>query len=285
MSPSPTAATRVACIIGWPAARSLSPVIHNAAFAAAGLDWVYVAFGVAPDGLAPAVAGIRALGIAGANVTMPHKQAVLSLLDDVSPEAARIGAVNTIVNDDGRLTGYNTDGAGFMNFLTLDAGVDPSGAGVLLLGAGGAARALAFALAEAGARVTVAARNQDAAARVAAAAGGTAAAWDERADAARAATVIVNATPVGSDGAGPVVDAEAIAPGATVVDLIYAPASTPLLAAAEARGAAAFNGAGMLIHQAALSFERWTGTPAPLDAMRDAMRAAAKSASGHESIA
>lgn len=263
----PTAATRVAGIVGWPASRSLSPVIHNAAFRAAGLDWVYVAFPVAPDDVAAAVAGIRGMGIAGVNVTMPHKQAVIPLLDDVTPAAGRIGAVNTIVNDGGRLIGDNTDGEGFLAFLIRGAGFDPASRRVVLLGAGGAARALGVALTDAGASVTIAARRDEAARELAGESGAVACAWQDRGTAAHEADLIVNATPAGSRDDGSPLGSDDIPSSAVVVDLVYAPPVTSLLRDASARGAAAHNGIGMLVHQAALSFERWTGVPAPVEAM------------------
>ncbi|HVL88774.1 MAG TPA: shikimate dehydrogenase [Actinomycetota bacterium] len=273
MSGSPTGATRVACIIGWPASHSLSPVIHNAAFAAAGLDWVYVAFPVAPDDVAAAVTGMRALGIAGANVTMPHKRAVMALMDELTPAAERIGAVNTIVANGGTLIGDNTDGAGLVAFLTGEAGFDPAGRRVTLLGAGGAARAVAVALADAGSRVRIAARRAGAVSEVAALCAGEVVPWDARGEAAAQSDLIVNATPVGADGEGSPLEAGDLPTTATIVDLLYSPAETPLLRAAAARGLPAHNGLGMLVHQAALAFEQWTGTPAPVDAMAAAVRA------------
>jgi shikimate dehydrogenase len=271
---------RVACIIGWPVEHSLSPVMHNAAFRATGLDWVYVPLPVPPHALPAAIEGMRALGIAGANVTMPHKLAVVDHLDEVSGEAIRIGAVNVIVRAPGdRLIGANTDGAGFLRFLETSAGVRVRGKTALLLGAGGAARAVAVAFADAGGTVVIAARDAGAGAEAAAAAGGGAAAisFDGASDAAARADLIVNATPVGSDGAELVVPADCIEPRHTVVDLIYSPPETPLLAAARSRGALAHNGLGMLVDQAALAFELWTGTPAPVEVMSAAALAATRS--------
>jgi shikimate dehydrogenase len=261
--------TRVCCIIGWPVEHSLSPAMHNAAFRAVGLDWTYVPLPVPPDAVAHAVAGIRALGIAGANVTMPHKQSVIEHLDEVSGDAARIGAVNVIVRAGDRLLGANTDGQGFLRFLERDAGVRPRGLGVLMLGAGGAARGVGVALGDAGADVTIAARNPRAAAEACAAIGGTArsVAFEAAARSAKDADLIVNATPLGAGGTGNPLPDEAIRPGHTVVDLVYSPPITPLIAAARARGARTYNGIGMLIDQAALGFELWTGRPAPYDAL------------------
>lgn len=271
-----TGATRLACVLGHPAAHSLSPAIHNAAFAASGLDWIYAAFDVAPARLPQALDGVRALGIAGANLTMPHKQAVLPLLDAVDDDAGRIGAVNTIVNRDGSLCGVNTDGAGFLRFLEA-AGIDPAGRRALVLGAGGASRAIAWALGAAGARVVVAARDAAAATEVAALAGGAgrACAWDDRDAETPAAALVVNATPLGAGAEPAPVDVAGLDGGACVVDLIYVPVATELVRAARARSLAAHNGLGLLLHQAALSFEAWTGLPAPEAAMAAAVRDAA----------
>jgi shikimate dehydrogenase len=267
-----TAATRVAGVIGDPVRHSLSPNLHNAAYRALGLDWIYAAFAV-PDGTAAdALVAMRALGLAGLSVTMPHKTAVASLCDALSPAAAALRSVNTVTPEPGgRLAGDSTDGAGFLRALA-EAGEDVAGRDVLVLGGGGAARALAFALAQEGARVTVAARRAPAASDAAALANGTAISWDGRADAAAGSDLVVNATPVGmaGDPALPL-PAEAVGAGQVVVDLVYEPRETPLLAAARARGARVVPGLGMLVHQAALQVEQWTGRAAPIDAMRAAV--------------
>ncbi len=154
-------ATHVAGIVGWPVEHSLSPAIHNAAFAAAGLDWAYVPLPVPPEGLSEALAGLAPLGFRGVNVTMPHKTETAELLEQLSEDARLLRAVNTIVVRGDVLEGHNTDAPGFGRFLRRDAGFDPAGAEVLIYGAGGAARACALALARAGAgRLTVAARDQ-----------------------------------------------------------------------------------------------------------------------------
>lgn len=265
-------ATRVAGIIGWPVDASLSPAIHNAAFEHAGLDWVYVAFPVAPDAVAGAIAGMRGLGLGGLNVTMPHKQAVIPHLDALTPEVERVGAVNTIVPDGARLVGMNTDGSGFMRFLERDLAVSPGGLTALVLGAGGAARGVATAMADAGMDVTVTARRPAQADEVAAVTGARPAPWEDRSKFAAEAGLVINATPIGRDDASAPIDADALRKGQIVVDLIYHPETTPLIRLAGDRGARAFNGLGMLLHQAALAFEAWTGVPAPLDAMAAAIR-------------
>jgi shikimate dehydrogenase len=252
--------TRVVGLIGWPVEHTLSPVVHNAAFSALGLDWVYVPLPVAPGAARAAVAGLVALGLAGANVTMPHKEAVAGLATELTDDATRLRAVNTLVVNGDEVVGHNTDAPGFGRFLQRDAAFDAAGRSALILGSGGAARACALALARAGAAsVTVAARDPGRAAEVARCLWGLplevrAIAWREAV--AAPAEVVVNATPVvdPADLPLPPLDAAAL-----VVDLRYRPPVTPLVAAAHEAGTAAFGGLGMLIHQAALSFEIWTG--------------------------
>lgn len=267
--------TNVVGVIGSPIAHSLSPALHNAGFAALGLDWCCLAFEVA-DGDAPrALAGMAALGIRGLSVTMPHKTEVAFLVDDSTPEALALGAVNCVIRQpDGRLLGHNTDGAGFLDSLRLDAGIDPQGMHVVVLGAGGAARAVVHALGTAGAAsVVVLNRHADRAARAAALAFGRGRVGS-LAD-VDAAELIVNATPVGM-GAGAAespLPADAVHAGHVVVDLVYHPAETTLLKAAHAAGAITLGGLGMLVHQAAHAFTRWTGTAAPVEVMRAAATA------------
>lgn len=281
MSHVVTGSTRLAAVIGDPVRHSLSPVLHNAAFTALDLDWVYVALPVQPGDGARAVAAMSTLGIDGLNVTMPHKAAVAEAVDRCSPVAARLGAVNTVVRSADGLLGESTDGEGFLTALRVDEGFDPDGARCLVVGAGGAARAVVLALAEAGAsEVVVVARRQAAAAAAASLAGpagrpGTA----EEAD---GCALVVNATPLGMDavvvelpGAGTApgavpelpVPERCLGPGQVVADLVYQPMRTPFVEAARARGAVAVNGLGMLIHQAALSFRLWTGEDPPLEVL------------------
>jgi shikimate dehydrogenase len=269
-------ATRVAAVLGWPVAHSLSPVIHNAAFAAMGMDWTYVALPVEPDDVPTAVAGLRALGFAGANVTMPHKEAVADSMDGLTDDAEHLRAVNTIEMRGDRLVGHNTDAPGFARFLERDAGFDPAAKTALLFGAGGAARACALALARGGlTRIVVALREPARAAPLAAALDGMSTELDVIAfDDARGASadLVVNATPLGAHGEElplPTLNADGV-----FVDLLYRPAVTPAQQAARAAGAQAFGGLGLLLHQAALSFELWTGRPAPLEVMSAAAVAA-----------
>jgi len=268
-----SARTRVAAVIGEPVRHSLSPAIHNAAFAELGLDWVYVALEVPAGQGRAAIKAMRTLGIDGLNVTMPHKSDVARAVDRLSPTAKALGAVNTVVRVADELVGESTDGEGFVNALRQDEGLDPAGKRFLVLGAGGAARAVVRAVAEAGAaEVVVAARRADPAKVCARLAGGVGrvGSADEAAD----ADVIVNATPVGMGEVVPFpgtaelpVDVDRLSPGQLVADLVYVPLVTPLVAAARERGVAAVNGVGMLIHQAALAFRLWTGEEPPLAAM------------------
>ena len=257
-------------VLGWPLHGTLSPTIHNAAFRKLDLDWVYFAWPVPPESLPAAIGGLRALGSQGANVTMPHKEAAIDHVDHVSGDARAVGAVNTIQRYGERLIGHNTDIDGFLDFLSADAGVDVAGMTALVLGAGGSARAVVKALERAGARgIAIASRNLARAGGVKEVAGAVpvrAVRWDEAAHEARAVDLVVNATPVGSSGEDPISGAEFHA-GQIVVDLIYLPPATPLVERARARGASAWGGLGMLVHQAAASFRIWTGMDPPLETM------------------
>lgn len=279
-----TAATRVAGVIGDPIRHSLSPVLHNAAFAALALDWVYVAFHVAEGEGKGAVDAMRTLDLAGLSVTMPHKADAARAVDRLGPVAAALGVVNTVSwsghGPGAELVGESTDGAGFVDSLH-DDGLDPAGKTCAVLGAGGAARAVTLALATAGAAaVTVVARRPDQAESAASLGGpaGRAAAPGSLRQVLGEADVVVNATPVGMRGEAGVgraavgglpfdLDPAWIRPEHFVADLVYAPAATPLLVVARNRGAARSNGLGMLIHQAARQVELWTGRTPPLDAM------------------
>lgn len=273
--PWPTAATRIAGLLGWPARHSLSPPIHNAAFRELGLDIVYVALPTPPDQLVEVVATLAAVECAGANVTVPHKQAVARLCDRLTPEAELVGAVNTLRWDANGLLGDNTDAHGLEEVLRVDLGVSREDA-MVLLGTGGAARAAAVAAGRVGAPVTVVGRRVDAAqdvADLAAAAGSRevdavdldAADWVVAALAR--CRVAVNATPLGMGGEPLPAPFHQLQPGQVALDLVYTPPETPFLAAARVRGAAPHSGLGMLVAQAAASFHRWTGQPAPLATM------------------
>lgn len=275
MSGSITGSTRVAGVIGDPVRQSLSPVLMNAAFSVLGIDWVYAAFPVRRGGAAAALDAMRTLELAGLSVTMPHKTDAAAACDDLTPDAAALHSVNTVVPlGGGRLLGDSTDGEGFVRSLR-EAGHDPGGRRVLLLGAGGAARAVALALGREGSAVTVAARRPEAAASAAALApGGEAIDWASARVHAHGADMVVNATPVGMSDEGLPLPASALRAGQVVADLVYHPRETPLLRAAVEAGATALDGLGMLVHQAALAVERWTGERAPVGVMRAAAEAA-----------
>ena len=215
------------------------------------------------------MAGLRALGFAGANVTMPHKTDAAASCDRLSEDASRLRAVNTLVVEAEVVIGENTDAPGFDRFLRHDVGVDPAGRSALIFGAGGAARAVALALARAGvATMTVLARDPRRAVDIREAVGDLPAEVLVRSfDDGRppAVDLVVNATPLGAN--GETLPLPPLGPGVVVIDLLYAPARTPLLRAARDAGAGAHGGLGLLLHQAALSFERWTGRVAPMDAM------------------
>lgn len=265
-------------MIGHPIEHSRSPAIHNAGFRAVGLDWVYVAFEVAPGSAPAALQAMRVLGLGGLSVTMPHKDDAAASVDVLTPSAEALAAVNCVAQgDDGRLVGHNTDGEGFLRSLEEAVSFGPAGRRCLVAGAGGAARAVVLALAAGGAsEVTVANRTPERGEQAAALAGGAGRVVDPADDRAFAeatahAELVVNATPVGMGGVGGdvawPVPVSALHPGQVVADLVYQPRRTALLVAAAAQGAATVDGLGMLVHQAALAFEIWTGVPAPLPAL------------------
>ncbi len=264
--------TRLVGVMGWPVEHSLSPVIHNSAFIALGLDWVYVPLPVTPAHVLEAITGLPALGFAGANVTMPHKTACAELITELSEDARLLRAVNTIVVDADGVSGHNTDAVGFERFLSSDVGFDPAGRSALLFGAGGAARACALALVRGGlATLVVAARDPSRTNDLRASLDGFGTAVSVTAfDAVDGANgsqtdLIVNATPLGRDGTS--LPLPALGPGMVAVDLLYVPATTPMQAAVRAAGGSAFGGLGLLLQQAAISFEMWTGQSAPLPVM------------------
>ena len=277
-------ATRLAGLVGGPrqVARSLSPAIHNAGYAALGLDWLYAGFPVeasADAAVALAVQGLLMAGVAGFNVTMPHKRAAAAAVDRLEGAARVTRAVNTVRKVGSDLVGWNTDGAGLVSFLMAEGGVAVDRSAVLVIGSGGSARSVIAGLADAGAAsVTVVARDPERARALGPLAGKAAfraiPPGADVAGAVAAADLIVNATPVGQEGEPPLIPTDGIRSGAVVVDLIYHPAETLLVQAAARRGARAFGGLGMLVHQAALAFEIFTGEPAPLEAMWAGARAA-----------
>lgn len=271
-------ATRLCAVIGNPVGHSLSPALHNAAFNELGLDFVYVAFRV--EDLAGAVGGMRALeNFRGMSVTIPHKVEIMDYLDEVDEVDRSIGSINTVINEGGRLIGFGTDGPGALKAL-LDAGVRIDGATVLLLGAGGASRALSFTLARQSGLKKLVLMDINPAVLSGLAAdlrGGTAAVVEEELMASEAlarrvteADIIINCTPVGMhprEDASPV-PGELLRAGQVVFDIVYTPLETRLLADARARGCTVISGVEMFINQAVLQFERFTGATAPLEVMR-----------------
>jgi shikimate dehydrogenase len=277
------AGTGVVGLIGHPVGHSKSPEMMNRAFRARGLPFVYLAFDVSPQELETAVRGMQALGFRGWNVTIPHKVAILEYLDEVEETAREIGAVNTVVSRNGRLIGYNTDSEGYLRSLVDETGLELAGQRVLILGAGGAARAVAHALAVAGVEsITIANRTREKAERLAASLGrkvdARALSLAEVARVAGETTLLVQTTSVGMypETEAIPIDPSLLHEGMTVSDLIYRPRKTLLLREAEARGARVHGGLGMLLHQAALAFEKWMGRAAPVDVMRDALEEAMK---------
>ena len=279
--------TKICGVIGDPIEHTMSPVMHNAAFKELGMDYLYVPFRVREEELGEAIEGMRALNIRGLNVTIPHKVAVIPLLDELDPLVQKIDAVNTIVNDDGVLKGYNTDATGFLQAL-LERGIKPEGKSVVILGAGGASRAISFILAERGAHLVILNRNSDRAEELA---GRISQAFKNGVKALKldeenlsavldSADILVNTTSVGM---GTAIDeaplpARLLKPGLVVFDIVYNPIKTRLLREAETAGAQTINGVDMLAWQGALAFEKWTGQKAPVELMiKEAIKAL-----GHE---
>ena len=256
---------KIAGVIGWPVAHSLSPRLHGYWLQTLGIDGAYVPLPVAPENISDALRALPKLGFAGANVTVPHKEAALAAVDEVSEIANRIGAVNTLIcKSDGTLYGDNTDAFGFIENLRAGApSWRPDSGRALVLGAGGAARAVITALIDAGVtEISLSNRTLARADDVAQYIGGNVAVvpWEARDTAAEGVTLLVNTTTLGMTGKAPLkMDIRALADDAVVTDIVYAPLQTPLLASAHARGLTAVDGLGMLLHQARPGFEAWFG--------------------------
>lgn len=267
--------------MGWPISHTMSPLMHNAAFAALGLNYAYLPFAVKPEDLGKAVAGLQALGFSGMNVTIPHKVNVMQYLDEIEPSARIIGAVNTIVAQEGQLVGCNTDADGFIASLK-EQGVNPQGANALIFGAGGAAHAVVYGLISQGiGSLTVAARDMQKVIGFAA---------DFRSlaqidpicftdtnfvDAHKAADLVINCTPLGMspkvDEVPPVIWRN-LHKDAIICDLVYIPLETRFMAEARHRGHKTISGLGMLIEQGAIAFEKWTRVKAPKEIMTKAAK-------------
>ena len=264
----PTGTTQLTAVIGSPVRHSLSPTLHNAAFAAADLDWVMLAFEVTRGSGAAAVDAMRTLGLRGMAVTMPHKTDVAAAVDDVDPAARALNSVNTVVlRADGTTFGASTDGQGFVGSL-LERGIDPAGARIALLGAGAAARALIDALGRAGVADLAIVNRTAEHAREAAELATQARTGDV--DDIRSADIVVNATPIGMGTDELPCDPALLGPHQIVADLVYHPLETALLQAARDAGALGVSGLAMLVHQAVLQHELWTGERPDPDVMRAA---------------
>lgn len=270
--------TKHVYLLSGSAGHSLSPAMHNAAFQDLGLDAHYEALSVTEGELPEVVARLRNADVYGANVTIPHKLDVIPLLDAFTPEAERVGAVNTILNRGGELTGHNTDVNGFLRALQEKSGYDPESRDVVMLGAGGSARAVGFALLRAGATLGIVNRTPDKAVALARALeryGDVAAVRpDSVINAVQRASLLVNTTSAGHEthGSGQLPLPHGILPREMVVDIIYRPVRTPLLEAAEREGLKTQNGLPMLVYQGAEAFELWTGRDAPIGVMFGALR-------------
>jgi shikimate dehydrogenase len=277
----PTVTTRLVILLGKPLGHSVSPAMHNSAFAELGIDYCYLPVEVTAEDLATVFAGLKRMNVAGGNVTVPHKIRIIELLDRLDPLAESIGAVNTICLEQGQAVGYNTDGYGFLRSLQEVAGISPAGERFFLLGAGGAARAIAMTLAAEGAeaimisnrsaeRAEILAEELNRAIRPCA----TMVAAEPKAQQAALAesTVLINCTSLGMAPAGDTLalDPSLLHPGLTVADIVYNPRRTRLLAAAEKIGCRTVPGLGMLIHQGAAAFTLWTGREPSIATMRQA---------------
>jgi shikimate dehydrogenase len=270
-------------VFGFPVDENPTVVMFEAAFRALDLPWRYLNFKVPPEHLAAAVAGVRAMGLRGINLTIPHKCEVIRYLDEVADDARIMGAVNTVYLDQGRLCGANTDGKGFLRALRDDARVNPVGKKIMVLGAGGAARAICVELALAGAEQIVIANRGEARGRELAAllvnhtqARVVLLAWNEALAIADDVDVLVNATSIGLHpqvDEWPWLDYATIRPGLVVCDVIPNPPRTKFLEAAQARGAVTLDGLAMLVYQGAIAFKLWTGREAPVEVMQRVLAA------------
>jgi shikimate dehydrogenase len=271
-------------VFGHPVAENPTCVMQQAAFDALGLPWRYLTVEVKPENLPAAIAGAKTMGFQGINLTIPHKVAVMSLLDDIAPDARMIGAVNTVRREGDRFIGENTDGKGFLRGVREEAGINPAGKQVVLLGAGGAARAIAVELALAGAAsIEVVNRSVERGSamvndvRTRTNANVSLTPWTDTYRARPQTDILVNATSIGlypDVDAMPAVSLEAAAPHLLVCDVIPNPPETPLMRAAQAKGLATLNGLSMLVYQGVIGFQMWTGQSPSEQVMKDALRKA-----------
>ncbi|MEK7332057.1 MAG: shikimate dehydrogenase [Nitrospirota bacterium] len=264
--------TKVLGLLGFPVGHSLSPAMHNTAFEKLGLDCCYVTFSVKPEFLRDAVKSIKALNLAGVNVTVPHKERVIPFLDEVDKEASFIGAVNTIVNDNGRLTGYNTDGRGFMRSLS-EAKISVNKKNVLVIGAGGASRAIGYYLCRNASKLFLYDIDKKKAGKLISDLNKIRGNVSFFSSQLEDMDIIINATPLGLKKNDPLpVDVNLLNPKHVVCDLIYK--KTPLLGKASKKGCKTLNGLGMLLWQGVFAFELWTGRRPPVEVMRKSLRLA-----------
>ena len=279
-----TGYTKVLGIFGYPVGHTLSPLMQNAAIEASGLPYIYVPFEVSPENLESAINGIRSLGITGVNITVPHKEKVISFLDEITEEASLIGSVNTIENKNGRLIGHNTDSRGYIRSLREDAGFDPKGKRALIIGAGGAARGVMAGLSlNRIAEILIANRTLEKGETLAAEFGGK---FNEikfsahplsalnDPDILSSLDLVINTTSLGLEGKTVEVELSFTPPHVLISDIAYKPPTTSFLKKAQDAGLKTLGGLGMLLYQGAISFEIWTSNKAPLDVMKKALMAA-----------
>lgn len=271
--------THIFGIFGHPVEHTFSPGMHNAAFKKLGMDACYVPFAVKPGELETAVRAIVPLGLHGLNITVPHKEKILAYLDDLSEEARLIGAVNTITVKDRKLTGHNTDGRGFLRALKENAGFNPKGKTILFIGSGGAARAVGFSLALAGAKKILFRDIDEPKAGILASdirdktgAAAESISAEALSGCAKEADCLINATPLGLKSTDQLpISKDHILKKHLVCDLVYNPPHTALLKAAKTRGAEGLRGLGMLLYQGVIAFELWTDKKAPVQVMKNAL--------------
>ncbi len=275
-----TAKTQVLGLFGYPVKHSASPAMHNAAFEACGLDYVYVAFEVKPESLADAIRGLPALGIRGVNLTIPHKETAVKFMNELSEETKAVGAMNTILIKENHMKGYNTDISGFLRSLEEEAGFIPEGQKAVMVGAGGAARAVSFGLAQSRLSGLVVVNKPFKMAedlvselsqkfpkmKLKALPFDSSSVTEE----ISSSSLLINATPLGMKGEIPITKTDCLHDNLVVYDLVYIPLRTPLQEEAKKRGAKAMGGITMLVYQGAASFELWTGVKPPIDVMKQA---------------
>lgn len=272
-----TGKTKIFGIFGYPVEHTLSPFMHNAAFEALGLDYCYIPFSVRPEDLNISVGAIKALNIRGVNITIPHKETIIPYLDELDREAELIGAVNTVLNKDGRLIGYNTDGRGFVRSIREEGGITPKGKRIMIIGAGGAARAISFSLAnEDVEKIFINDIISDKAKELSSAVRRKTSTETiyikDFKEGVGEVDILINATPLGMKKEDPLpIPPEFLSSGILVYDIVYNPPETPLIREAKKKGAKTLGGLGMLLYQGALSFKIWTGQEPPIEVMRKAL--------------